>query len=540
MDALGVRGAQGSLEAAAGQTLLLAFEGRVAPPAILDAIRAGEAAGVALYRLLNVDNPGQIRALTDALRAAAAAGGHPAPLIAADQEGGQLIALGDETTPFPGNMALGAAGSDTLARRVGRAVGFELAAMGINVNWAPVCDINTDPRNPVVGTRAFGEEPERVARLAGAMIEGFQSAGIAATAKHFPGNGETAVDPHHGLPIVEHDVERLRRVELVPFSAAVRAGVKLVMTAHVALPAIDEVPDRPAMLSPRILNGLLRDELGFDGVLVTDALDMGALDQSGVVLDAIAAVGAGVDLLLAGPAQAHREKELAQIRRGLVQAARRGLISPDALTRAGGRVLDLRRWLGDAAPPPLEVVGCAEHRELAAEVARGSVTLVRDRAALLPLRPGSADRILLIVPRPADLTPADTSSYVTITLADELRRHHGSVDEVAVPIDLREGESAAVRDRAQAYDLVIVGTINAPDHAGQAALVEGLVAAGVPTIAVALRTPYDLGAYPSAPTYLCTYSIQPPSMAALAEGIFGRIPFLGTLPVSTPALADGI
>ncbi len=209
------------------------------------------------------------------------------------------MAIGEGTTALPGNMALGATGSAQLARKAGAVLGQELAAMGINVNYAPNCDVNINPHNPVIGIRSFGEKPEDVARLASAMIEGIQSAGVAATAKHFPGHGDTSGDSHHGLPSVPHNLERLQQVEFVPFQAAIGSGVKLMMTAHLALPAIDGPDAPPATLSRQILHDLLREELGFEGVTVTDAMDMGAIRQGQALgEDAVRAAAAGADLLL--------------------------------------------------------------------------------------------------------------------------------------------------------------------------------------------------------------------------------------------------
>src|SRR6476659_6427886 len=206
-----------TLEEAVGQQFLLTFEGREAPPnQFLEILRRQHVGGVVLFRHKNMGKLTELRGLTQALQRAAAESGQPPLLIAADQEGGQLIAV-DQTTPFPGNMALGAAGSDKLAYRVGRAIGNELSAVGINVDFAPVCDVNSNPLNPVIGTRSFGEDPKLVARLSAALIRGLQSAGIAATAKHFPGHGDTSSDSHHNAPIVRRGVQRVRSVELLPF-----------------------------------------------------------------------------------------------------------------------------------------------------------------------------------------------------------------------------------------------------------------------------------------------------------------------------------
>lgn len=519
-----------TLERACGLKLMRAFRSTEPGANVLETVRTGRTAGFTLFRSLNVESRSQVRRLTSALQEAAAASGQPPLLIAADQEGGQLMAIGD-ATPFPGNMALGATGSIELARRAGAALGRELAAVGINVNYAPVCDVNNNPQNPAVGVRSFGEDPATVTRLCVAMVEGMQAEGVAATAKHFPGHGDTSEDPHHGLPVVYHTRERLGRVELPPFAAAIEAGVCLVMTAHLALPNLNDGVALPSTLSPALLDGLLREELGFRGVIISDAMDMGAVDQGrvGLIVDAIAAVAAGVDLLLL----IDRAEE---VYTALRSAAQRGLLAPDKITASAERVLALKRWLTNRAQPPLDVVGCAEHRDLAAEIAARSITLVRDETGLLPLRLPPTACLAAVVPRPADLTPADTSSYITCRLADALRKHHAAVDEFIVPPVLSDADVADLRQALRGYDVVIAGTINASTQPGQAALVNALLETGVPTAAVALRLPYDLQAYPDAPTYLCTYSILEPSMEALAAALWGDIPFRGQLPVSIPGI----
>jgi beta-N-acetylhexosaminidase len=522
-----------SLEKALGQKMMLSFAGLEPPPEFLATLRQRHVGGVTLYRAVNVKDPAQVRRLAAALQLAAAEAGQPPLLIAADQEGGQLMAIGDGPTPFPGNLALGATGSAELVCRAGYAIGRELAAMGLNVNYAPVCDVQVNPRNPVVGTRSFGEDPELVARLSAAKIEGMQAAGVAATAKHFPGHGDTSDDSHYGTPVLLHDEARLRRVELPPFAAAVRAGVRLVMTAHIALPNLGSA-DLPATLSPVTLRGLLRHELGFDGVIISDALDMQAIEQgSGLVIDSIAATAAGVDLLLFKAGLAEQTNVYA----GLLQAARRGLLSPDDILSSAARVLALKAWVRQMPQPALEVVGCAEHRALAFEIASKAITLVRDAERRLPLRLSPEARLAVVVPRPADLTPADTSSYISPSLAAALRRYHHSVAEFVMALDPDEAEVSSLRQALGEYDLVIAGTINAADYPGQAALVNSLLQDAVPVIAVALRMPYDVQTYPGAPTYLCTYSINEPSMQALAAVLWGEVAPEGRLPVSIPGIA---
>ncbi|HUP26807.1 MAG TPA: glycoside hydrolase family 3 protein [Chloroflexia bacterium] len=516
-----------TLEQAAGQMLLAAFEGHEPPPQMLDLLRRTHIGGVTLFRSMNVQDPAQVRSLTAALQRAAAESGQPPLLVCADQEGGQLLAIAG-TTPFPGNMALGATRSTDLARRAGSAVGRELAAMGINVNYAPVCDVNVNPRNPVVGTRSFGADPSEVGRLAAAMIEGLQEAGVAATAKHFPGHGDTATDSHYGTPVLTFDEERLRSVELPPFGAAIDAGTRLMMTAHIALPGMTNGLEVPATLSPQIMKKLLREELGFQGVVVSDAMNMGAIEAGlGLVVDCIAAANAGVDLLLL----ADCDEGFQAVYSALLQAARRGLLPPGEMLRSAMRVLELKSWLANREQPGLEVVNSKEHRTLAYDIAARSVTLVRDNDRSLPLHLGQDARVAVILPRPANLTPADTSSYDRPVLTDMLRRYHPNVDQIDISIDPNQEQIGDALRQAEEYDLILVGTINAFQHTGQAALVNKLLERTRKVIAVALRLPYDLETYPGVPTYICTYNIQPPSMEALADALWGRIPFAGSLPV---------
>jgi len=362
-------------------------------------------------------------------------------------------------------------------------------------------------------------------------VKGIQSEGVAATAKHFPGLGDTQTDPHYDTPVVLRDRASIFASELPPFLAAIQAGAQLVMTAHLAMPALDGDKALPATLSSGILKDLLRGEIGFDGVVVSDAMNMRAIRQgAGLAIDAIAAVAAGVDLLLL----TSEPGILEGVSDGLLQAAQRGLLAGDELLASAQRVLKLRRRLASTVQPPLEVVGCAEHLALAGEIAARSLTLVRDRAGLLPLRLPAGAKIAVVVPVPQDLTPADTSSLVKPALAQALRRFHPAVDEYSVPINPTVEDVVALTERTRQYDLVIVGTINANEHPGQAALVRTLIDNRVPILAVALRTPYDLQAYPDAPAYLCTYSLLSPAMDALAQALWGQLPFQGRLPVSLP------
>ena len=510
--------------------LMVAFDGTVLPRSARRRINEEGVAGVTLFAFRNIVDPSQIRRLTDSIQQARP-GGAPPLLVAADQEGGQLNALGGGTTQFAGAMALGATGDEALAERVAGATARELRAVGVNVNYAPVCDVANNPANPALGIRSFGDDPEAVGRLAAATVRGLQGDGVAATVKHFPGAGDTAADPHHELPLVPRTDAELAERELIPFRTALSAGARMVMTGHFALPERED--GLPTSLSASILRDLLRGQLQFDGVTVTDALDMRALAQgSAQIVDAIAALRAGEDVLL-GTAD---EAALERLEEGVAQAQRRRLIDADDDAAARRRLGVLRHWLGGFNQPPLDVVGCGEHQALAAELARRSITLVRDDQRLLPLKPAADARIAVVQSMPADLTPADTSSTVTPTLAAALRRRLPGVEEILLPAAPGTADIAGLRERLASFDLVVVGTFSAHLQPAQANLAEAVLATGTPTVTVALRTPWDLLAYPSARTHVCSYGILPPSMEALAAALLGESPFVGRLPVDIAGL----
>jgi beta-N-acetylhexosaminidase len=284
------------------------------------------------------------------------------PFVAIDQEGGRVARLNDPFTSFPPAREIGA--DPALAKEVGRALALELASVGVDIDFAPVLDVDSNPANPVIGDRAFGSHPERVGRLGAAFVRGMQGAGVGACGKHFPGHGDTAVDSHHDLPTVEHDLERLRRVEWPPFAAAIEAGVDAIMTAHVSVPALD--PDHPGTLSPEVL-GRLRDELGFQGVIVSDDIEMKAVaDRYTPAEIAELGLAAGVDCFLACR---HAERVLA-LHRGIVDGVERGAIERSRLLDAEARVLAWRQRYARPAPDAgaLRDVGSPAHAALAREI----------------------------------------------------------------------------------------------------------------------------------------------------------------------------
>ncbi len=547
--------------------LMLAFPGLRLSPDAERRLRSAPTAGITLFRYHNVESPGQVRELVDAAQAAARAaavdaaaadsagrpGGAPAPLlVAADQEGGQLIALGPGSTPFPGAMALGATFDPVLWEAVGRATGTELLAMGVNVAYAPVCDLATNPANVGLGIRSFGDDPAAVAGLVDATVRGMRAAGVAVAAKHFPGLGEADRDTHRQLPVLDHDRARLDAVELVPFRAAIAAGADLVMSAHVGLPALTGDPELPATLAREVMHDLVRHALGFRGLTITDALDMGALPQGdGQVVDVIAAIRAGADLLLCAPDPA----ATGRIERALEQAVARRLFDVGELRSSAARLANLRDRLATAPRPDPGVVGAAAHLALAGEVAARSITLVRDDAGVLPLRLPAGARILAVMPRPRELTPADTSASVAAELGTALRTRWPNVDEIVTSHPPTDDEIRAVAARVAGADAVVMGTIAASADPAQVRLVEAILEAaarpgpggragagvgslaGVPVVTLALRTPWDLAAYPASATHVVSYGILPPTLEATAAALFGAAPFLGRLPVAIAGIA---
>ncbi|QEO15258.1 hypothetical protein FLP10_13115 [Agromyces intestinalis] len=317
-------------------TLLPGFDGPNAPAWVLDRLAEGMG-GVCLFGS-NVVDPAQVRALTDALRAA-----NPAAVIAIDEEGGDVTRLHyGRGAPWPGNAVLGRLDDVELTEAVGREVGEALRAVGVSMTFAPDADVNSNTANPVIGVRSFGADPELAARHTAAWVRGAQSTGVDACAKHFPGHGDTATDSHLALPVIDLPVETLRDRELVPFRAAIGAGVRSIMTSHILLPQLDA--QDPATLSPHVLHRLLRGELGYEGVIVTDALDMhGASGVHGIPEAAVRALAAGCDLLCIGSGVAERTVD--EIVEAVERAVASGRLAAERVAEAAARV----RSLADAS-----------------------------------------------------------------------------------------------------------------------------------------------------------------------------------------------
>jgi beta-N-acetylhexosaminidase len=442
-------------------------------------------------------------------------------------------------TVFPSNMAIAATWRDQDAYDVALAIGREARAAGMTIDFAPVVDVNNNPANPVINTRSFGEDPRRVATLSSLFVRGLQDAGVAATAKHFPGHGDTDVDSHVGLPVVGATLARLDSVELVPFRAAVDAGVALVMTAHIALPAVQGDSSTPATLAPRIITTLLRDSLRFTGVAITDAMTMEGVGKGySTEQSSVLAVQAGADILLK-PSDPQRAID------AVVAAVERGDISRARIDSSVRRVLTLKARSGVARQRFVsldnlrEVVGAPEHRALAADVAQRAITLLRDRDSLVPMSTtGGGGRVLVVQYMP------ETELRAGRAFAAALRPATGSssgirVVKISPSVSLARLDSIS-RVADQSDRVIVAAYVRRIEGEGRVAI-PTFVAAWAdslalrkPTAFVALGNPYLLRQLPNAGTYLVTYGVSDDLERSAAKALTGQAKITGRTPVSLP------
>ncbi|MYT76500.1 beta-N-acetylhexosaminidase [Streptomyces sp. MnatMP-M77] len=486
----------------------------------------------------NTRDPHQIADLSNGLQRAALAGRSRLPLlVSTDQEHGIVCRVGEPATLLPGAMALGAGGSRSDTRRAARIAGAELAALGINQNYAPDADVNVNPANPVIGVRSFGSDPAAVAALVAEQVKGYQGAGVASTAKHFPGHGDTSTDSHTGLPVINHTRAQWEELDAPPFRAAVRARIDSIMTAHIVVPALDPSED-PATLSRPILTGILREELGYDGVVVTDSLGMeGVRTKYGDDRVPVLALLAGVDQLLNPP-------NLSVAWNAVLAAVRGGEISEARVDESILRILRLKDRLGLFRDPFVSrrdvgrTVGSRAHRAAADRIAERTTTLLADPGALLPLSRRSHRDLLVVGADPA--SPSGTTGPPTSTLRDafgELGFTATALSTGTAPNQAKIAEAVAA---ARGRDAVVVATYNVTATSAQRTLVTALVATGVPVVAVAVRNPYDIAHLTGTgvAASLAAYSWTDVELRAAARVIAGHADPRGTLPVPVQRADD--
>lgn len=511
-----------SLEQKVGQVMAVGFDGPELDNGLVEMIETYHVGGI-IFFARNVESPVQVASLTNAAQAAARTGGNPGLLTAIDQEGGRVARLTEDKgfTQFPSAMAIGASRDDAYAAAIAAAMAAELRAVGINTNFAPDLDVNNNPQNPVIGTRSFGSQPEDVARFGAAFIQGLQSNGVIAFGKHFPGHGDTEVDSHVDLPVVNHNRTRLEAVELVPFRSAIQAGSAGIMSAHVTFPAFEPIKGLPATLSKAVLTGLLRDEMMFEGVTSSDSLEMGALADSGwpVTAAAPAALKAGIDILLFNRDYSHHKAAFHAIK----QAVTSGEIPLARLDEAVRRVLTLKAHFGILTVTPVDPEAAAylcaspDHKKIALEAAKISITLLRNDAGLLPLQ---TDSRAIIIETPPAHSLGQLLHLTAVKISEQPTRA-----EIDMSLELvRQGRP------------LILGIYNLAGNPTQVDLVQALLEAKARLVLVALRDPYDLLRFPQSQTMLATFSSNPPTLPALAQVLTGEINPVGRLPVELPGL----
>ena len=498
-------------------------------------------------------------------------------LITIDQEGGIVRRL-QTGTGMPGNMALGATRSTNLSYKVGNVIGRELNSLGINVNFGPDLDVNINPANPVIGVRSFGSDPKMVSHLGVAYIKGVQDAGVAATGKHFPGHGDTATDSHLGLPVVTHDIDTLNKVDLIPFKAAIASDVDMIMTAHVAFPAVDDTKviskkdgtevNIPATLSKKVLTDLLRTEMGFKGVVSTDALNMKAIaDHFGEENAVIMAINAGTDIALM-PAMVQGTDQVANLDKvynAVVDAVKTGIIPESRTTESVTRLLTLKIKRGIYDPSGISTkpsidervananatVGSAKNKAIEKEASEKAVTVLRNKGNILPFNLKNGKKIVLI-----SLDAARNTSMVDTINSIAANKNYKNLDiktfTYSSSAKLLTPEQKAAIDVA---DYVITNSVNmAPDATGSYYNIDYINSVAdyanskdIPTVNISIRNPYDIMYTPKVKANIAVYGnlgndpANPPAAPNIPAGInavFGQINPTGKLPVFIPNPTD--
>ncbi|MDB5071885.1 MAG: beta-glucosidase [Candidatus Eremiobacteraeota bacterium] len=496
------------------------FTGTTPDTAPLDALRAFGPGALILFAR-NVGPTDELRDLVGALRDTTS----PPPLITVDQEGGRVERIQHGVAALPSAMAVGATGDVALAEKLGTLLGRDLARLGINVDLAPVADLSLQPRSVVVATRAYGDDPERVGAFAGAFAHGLERAGVAATVKHFPGHGSTAEDSHVALPRVTADAATLRARDLVPFARTITDhAASIVITAHVVIEAFD--PDRPATISRKVLTDLLRGELGYDGIVATDCLEMDAIAGSiGTVRGAVEALAAGADLLLIS----HHLELAQQAAEAIVAAVNSGEIPLERLQQAHERVRGLRQRLAR----PSALGGEPVDDQWPLDAARRAVTVLRGDAHLRAGKPVTVISFEGTVVDNAATSGRRAKTDEIPSLSSALRRRGWKSEIMRVPLDPAADDIDVLLEHIPALgdrEFVIV-TRDAHLYPGQYDAVSRILAFAPDALVISARSPYDAMLWPEALRVICIYGGQIISLEGCADVISGRAEVRGTLPV---------
>ncbi len=509
-----------TLEQKVGQKFMVGFHGLEPPDYILNWLAEGRISGVYLFSR-NVESPQQVKALTQKCREAA----QSEILIAIDQEGGVVARFREGFTESPGAMALGAASSVELAEKIARMLALEMQAVGINWVYAPVVDMTHNVNNPSVGVRSIGRDPVLVGEIACAQIRGFQQAGVAATAKHFPGLGNTPIDTHQALPLIDDSVEVLREHNLIAFRRVVACGVATVMPTHVKFTALDT--DYPTTLSPRIVRMLLRDELGFNGVVATDCMEMKALtDHYSPTQSVVLAAQADIDLIQLS----HTRKVQEEAYEGMLAATRDGRLSTEQLNQSIARIQALKAQYAICNQPSIEVIASDEHQQLAEEAAIAGAVLLKVNPAVFPLIGNTSDvGVIEFAPhQDSEALEADNAT----TLVNYCKPYAPQLPSISIqPLTATADELGRVYRLAETSRVLVLATRSVHLYDEPRELAQALIDRAQNVILLCLRNPYDAGVLDRAGTVLCMCGDSMPSLKAASAILFGKYEALATLPV---------
>lgn len=519
-----------SLTKKVGKLMVAGFKGTTMSEEIKQLIHTYHIGGIILFGR-NIGTPEEILKLTTSLQLEAKKAGYTAPLlICIDQENGVVRRLGEGTTIIPGAMLLGATHDPSNAMFAGKMTGKELKALGVNWNLAPVVDINNNPDNPVIGVRSFGENTAEVSNMAKNSMLGLQQSGVMTTLKHFPGHGDTNVDSHLDLPIIKHDLKRLHAVELVPFKTCIAAGADAVMSAHVYFPTLEKVDNVPATLSHSVITGLLRKELGFDGIITTDCMEMDAIAKGiGTVEGCVQAVQAGVDFVMVSHLHNLQEQSIIQ----LEQAVREGRISEDQIDESVKRIESLANkytsWKEiESMNTSLVEIGSIQHRNEMKEIYKKGITEVVGPGT--PILPES--RVLLIYPTNEYALIVEDKRFSTLTMKEQLKKVHPNVTSVEIKTSEHETGNGELIEKAKQYDHIVVLTLNAVQHTTQQQLVKDLIDVGKPVDIIAIRSPYDAACFTNMNRMICTYEFTETAFEVVSSYLVGKSSISGKLPVT--------
>jgi beta-glucosidase-like glycosyl hydrolase len=449
-------------------------------------------------------------------------------LISADFERGSKMRVTDGNL-YPNNMAIGACGNEKLAYEMGIQIAKETRMLGVHQNYAPVCDVNNNPNNPIINVRSFGEDPSLVSRMSEAMIKGMQDGGILATAKHFPGHGDTEVDSHKDLPVLNFDMQRLNSIELVPFKNAIEKGVMSVMIAHLSFPELEPSPNIPSSLSNNIVQGLLIDKLGFNGLVVTDALNMQGITKYFSTSEvAVMCVEAGIDLILM-PMDERKTID------AIVNAVNSGRISEERLNRSVEKILKAKQWLGlfenklvnDA--DVYKTIDYDEARRISMEIAKESITLVKDDNNFLPVKDASKKSLIISLSDGND--NLNTAPFIEKFSKKFSQSRVVEITSDIIPPDLLIDHS---------YESIIIGVFAKVKHGtgkisilpAQSDFIKNLALQSPNSMVISFGNPYLLREFPEVPVYICAYGDADVSIDAALMAVTGEIHFKGKLPVS--------